>query len=112
MKASNGRFGETRALNKANKIRESALNTFGITTGTDVFKLQIQLLLEQTELIEKHLSEVEQVMIEISTRQADYLTTISAASAVTACVVPGEIGSLERFERPAQLVAYAGLDPP
>ena len=110
MKASNGRFGETRALNKANKIRESALNTFGITIGTDVFKLQIQLLLEQIELIEKHLSEVEQVMIEISNRQEHYLTTITGVSDVTACVVLGEIGSIERFERPEQLVAYAGLD--
>src|SRR5690625_4446624 len=63
MKASNGRFGESRALNKANQIRESALNTFGITIGIDVFKLQIQLLLEKNELIEKHLSEVEQVKI-------------------------------------------------
>src|SRR5690625_6659529 len=58
--ASHGRLGETRALKKANQIRESALNTFGITIGTGVFKLQIQLLLEQIQLIEKHLTEIEQ----------------------------------------------------
>src|SRR5699024_4523444 len=110
MKASNGRLGESRSLNKVNQLRESALNTFGITIGTDVFKLQIQLLLEQIELIEKHLSEIEQVMIEISNRQEHFLTTITGVSDVTACVVLGEIGSIERFERPEQLVAYAGLD--
>jgi len=109
-KASNGRFGESRALNKANQIRESALNTFGITIGTDVFKLQIQLLLEQIQLIEKHLSEIEQIMIEISNRQKHYLTTITGISDVTSCVILGEIGSIKRFERPEQLVAYAGLD--
>ena len=108
--ASNGRYGESRALKKADQLRESALNTFGITIGTDVFKLQIQLLLEQIQLIEKHLKEIEEVMIEISNRQKHYLTTITGISDVTACVILGEIGSIERFERPEQLVAYAGLD--
>lgn len=108
--ASNGRYGESRALKKADQLRESALNTFGITIGTDVFKLQIQLLLEQIQLIEKHLKEIEKVMIEISNRQKHYLTTITGISDVTACVILGEIGSIDRFERPEQLVAYAGLD--
>lgn len=110
LEASNGRFGESRALKKATQIRESALNTFGITIGTDVFKLQIQLLLEQIQLIEKHLTEIEEVMIEISNRQKHYLTTITGISDVTACVILGEIGSIKRFERPEQLVAFAGLD--
>ncbi|WP_339229560.1 IS110 family transposase [Aeribacillus sp. FSL K6-2833] len=108
--ASNGRYGESRALKKADQLRESTLNTFGITIGTDVFKLQIQLLLEQIQLIEKHLKEIEEVMIEISNRQKHYLTTITGISDVTACVILGEIGSIDRFERPEQLVAYAGLD--
>lgn len=108
--ASNGRYGESRALKKADQLRESALNTFGITIGTDVFKLQIQLLLEQIQLIEKHLKEIEEVMIEISNRQKHYLTTITGISDVTACVILGEIGSIDRFERPEQLIAYAGLD--
>lgn len=110
LEASNGRFGESRALKKATQIRESALNTFGISIGTDVFKLQIQLLLEQIQLIEKHLSEIEKAMIEISNRQKHYLTTITGISDVTACVILGEIGSIKRFERPEQLVAFAGLD--
>lgn len=105
-----GRLGETKAFNKANQIRESALNTFGISIGTDVFKLQIQLLLEQISLIEKHLKKIEKVMIDISNRQEHFLTTITGISDVTACVILGEIGSIKRFERPEQLVAFAGLD--
>lgn len=107
---SNGKFGESRALNKANQLHDSALNTFGIDIATDVFKLQIKLLLEQINLIEQHLKQIEQVMIEISNRQEHYLTTITGISDVTACVVLGEIGSINRFERPEQLVAFAGLD--
>jgi len=107
---SQGRLGESRALDKAMKVKESAENTFGISIGTDVFKLQIQLLLEQISLIEKHLKQIETAMIEISERQEHFLTTITGIGDVTACVILGEIGSIERFERPEQLVAFAGLD--
>ena len=107
---SKGRYGQSRALQKATQIRESALNTFGISIGTDVFKLQIRLLLEQIQLIEQHLEQIEKVMIDISNRQKHYLTTITGISDITACVILGEIGSISRFERPEQLVAFAGLD--
>ena len=109
--ASSGRFGESKALSKANKLRDCALNTFGIDIATDVYKLQIKLLLEQINLLEQHLEKIEFQMIEISNRQEHYLTTITGISDVTACVILGEIGSIKRFERPEQLVAYAGLDP-
>lgn len=107
---SKGRYGESRALTKAKQIQKSALNSFGITVGSDVFKLQIKLLLEQIKLIEEHLKTIEQTMIEISNRQTHFLTTITGISEVTACVILGEIGSISRFERPEQLVAFAGLD--
>ena len=107
---SKGRYGKSRSLNKAHLLHDSALNTFGIDIATDVFKLQIKLLLEQIHLIEQHLKEIESVMIEISKQQKHYLTTITGISDVTACVILGEIGSIERFERPEQLVAFVGLD--
>lgn len=109
-RVSKGRYGESRSLTKANQIRESALNSFGISVGSDVFKLQIQLLLEQINLIEEHLKQIEVAMIELSNRQEHFLTTITGIGDTTACVILGEIGSIERFERPEQLVAFAGLD--
>lgn len=109
-RVSKGRYGDSRALTKATQIQESALDSFGITVGSDVFKLQIKLLLEQIKLIEDHLKTIEQTMIEISNRQTHFLTTITGISDVTACVILGEIGSISRFERPEQLVAFAGLD--
>lgn len=109
-RVSKGRYGENRAFAKANQLQENALDSFGITVGSDVFKLQIKLLLEQIKLIENHLTTIEQAMIEISNRQEHYLTTITGISDVTACVILGEIGSIGRFERPEQLVAFAGLD--
>lgn len=76
LQASNDRFGESGALKKASQIRESKLNTFDITLGTDMFKLQIQLLLEQIQLIEWHLSEIEQIMIEVSNRNQVILIVV------------------------------------
>jgi transposase len=109
-RVSKGRYGETRARNKAEKLKDSAQNTFGISIGTDVFKMQIHLLLEQIDLLENQLNQIEEAMIELSNRQEHYLTTISGVSDITAAVVLGEIGSISRFERPGQLVAFAGLD--
>ncbi|WP_226529518.1 IS110 family transposase [Metabacillus niabensis] len=92
-------------------MKNSAQNSFRISVGTDVlFKMQIHLLLEQISLFEKHLSEIEKRMIELSNRQEHFLTTISGISDVTAAVILGEIGSINRFERPGHLVAFAGLD--
>jgi len=51
---SKGRLDESRAYDKASRLKEDASNTFGISIGTDVFKLQIQLLLDQISLIEQH----------------------------------------------------------
>ncbi|WP_258535814.1 transposase [Bacillus sp. 03113] len=72
--------------------------------------MQIHLFLEQISLFEKQLTDIEKVMIELSNRQEHFLTTISGISDVTAAVILGEIGSISRFERPGQLVAFAGLD--
>src|SRR5699024_8858343 len=41
------RYGESRAMAKANQLQDSALDSFCITVGLDGFKLQIKLLLEQ-----------------------------------------------------------------
>lgn len=107
---SKGRYGEERARNKATQIKENASDSFGISIATDVFKMQIQLLLEQISLLENHLQQIETVMIEISNRQEHFLTTITGIGDVTACVILGEIGDIKRFERPEQLVAFVGLD--
>jgi len=79
---SKGHLGESRAHDKASRLKEDASNTFGISIGTDVFKLQIQLLLEQISLIEQHLNQIETVMIEISNRREHFLNTITGVSDV------------------------------
>lgn len=104
------RLGHMRATQKAEQVKQLATDTFGIALGTDVFKLQIQLMIEQIQLLEQQLKTVEEHMIELSRAQNHYLTTITGISDITASVILGEVGDFERFERPEQLVAFAGLD--
>lgn len=104
------RLGRLRATQKAEQVKQLATDTFGIALGTDVFKLQVQLMIEQIQLLEQQLKTVEENMIELSRAQDHYLTTITGISDITASVILGEVGDFERFERPEQLVAFAGLD--
>ncbi|MED2754595.1 IS110 family transposase [Bacillus thuringiensis] len=109
-KASEGRLGLNRAEKKAKKIKDLAFNSFGISVATDVFKLEIQMLLEQIQLFEKQLIQIEKEMAKLVAKQKNYLTTITGIGPVTAAVLMGEIGDIQRFERPNQLLAFAGLD--
>src|SRR5699024_5032048 len=44
------RFGQLRAHQKAEQVKQLATDSFGIALGTDVFKLEIQLMIEQIQL--------------------------------------------------------------
>lgn len=108
--ASKGRYGERRAHEKAGQLKEKAQDSFGISIGGEAFRMQIHLLLEQLSLLDRQISEIEASLTELSNRQDHYLTTIIGISDVLAAAILGEIGSVDRFERPEQLVAFAGLD--
>ncbi|RCW77515.1 IS110 family transposase [Saliterribacillus persicus] len=104
-------YGEKRAHEKATKIKQSAAESFGITMANDSFRMQIHLLLEQLSLLDRQIHQIEEKLSALVKQQATYLTTIKGVGDVTAAVIIGEIGSIERFYRPEQLVAFAGLDP-
>jgi transposase len=107
--ASNKRLGLTRSLNKVQLLKESAAQSFGISVASDVFKLQIQLMLEQIKLIESHIQIVDEEMAVLVQRQNTFLTTITGIGPVTAATIIGEVGHISRFEKPSQLLAFAGM---
>lgn len=108
--ASNGRLSIEKSTEKIQQLKELAQNSFGIQVATDVFKLQIQSSLQQILLLEEQLDTVEKEMVELIDGQDHYLTTITGIGAITAAVIISEIGDIQRFERPNQLLAFAGLD--
>lgn len=108
--ASQNRLGIARSQNKVRKLKELATDSFGISFGTDVFKLEIHIMLEQIHLLETQIELVEKEIREIVAKQNNYLTTITGIGPVIAGVIIGEIGDINRFERPNQLLAFAGMD--
>ncbi|WP_154935834.1 transposase, partial [Klebsiella michiganensis] len=108
--ASNKRLGSARSEEKATQLKELAENSFGISIAQDVFKLEIQIMLEQIQLIECQIEKVEKEIHELITKQNNYLTTITGIGDIIAAVIIGEVGNIDRFSRPNQLLAFAGLD--
>ena len=67
---------------KAEELKEAAKNTFGIAFAKDAFSFQIKQLMQQ----------------------------IIGIGDVLGAIIVSEIGDINRFERPNQLVTFAGLD--
>lgn len=105
-KASRGRFGRE----KAEELQSAAKNSFGIAFAKDAFSFQIKQLMEQIVFLEKQLDELEEQISALMHQTDQYITTISGIGDVLGAVIISEIGDINRFERPNQLVAFAGLD--
>lgn len=58
------------------ELKDLSQNPFGFQIATDVFKLQIPLLLQQIFLLEEQLETVEEEMTELIVIQNHHLTTI------------------------------------
>lgn len=105
-KASRGRLGKE----KAEQIKSAAKNTFGVAFAKDAFAFQIKQLMQQIVFLEKQLAELEEQISKLLHETNQYITTISGIGDVLGAIIVSEIGDINRFERPNQLVAFAGLD--
>lgn len=105
-KASHGKFGRE----KAEEVQAAAKETFGVAFAKDAFAFQIKQLISQIIFTENQLSELEAQITELLHRTNQYITTITGIGDVLGAIIVSEIGDINRFERPNQLVAFAGLD--
>jgi transposase len=77
----------------------------------DICILELHILIQQFELLKQQQKRVE-YRIENQIKKIDtHLQTIPGIGILTAGVILGELGDLNRFNSPNQLTAYAGLDP-
>ena len=104
--SSRGKFGDE----KVSELKEIASGTFGISIAKDAFSFQIKQLAEQIVFAEKQLAELEKKIGELLHETNQFITTISGIGDTIGAVIVSEIGDINRFERPSQLVAFAGLD--
>lgn len=102
---SNKMFGKDKAI----QIRELARNSIGLNSNSVSFELKqtisiIQFIQEQLDDVEKRIKEI---LKEINSP----ILSIPGISFKTAGSILAEIGGISRFDSPAKLLAFAGLDP-
>ena len=106
-KASRGRFTE----NKAKELKELASNSFAAMLSSDMTTLLIRQMLEQIDLLEKQISEIEKIIAMQFAQFNTKLATIPGIGTTLGATILSEIGDINRFEKPKQLIAFAGMDP-
>ena len=97
-------------LSTAEKLINSAKNSFGITFSRESFTFQLKLLIEQIKFIEGQIKDCETKIKELMDKINSPITTIPGIGTVLGAVILSEFGDINRFDKPSQLVAYAGID--
>lgn len=105
-KCSKGRFG----MDKAIEIKEAASKSFGIKFALKSFSFQIKQIINQISFLEEQIKEIEVELSSLISEMCPVITTITGIGDVLGAAIFSEIGDISRFEKPSQLVAYAGLD--
>ena len=94
----------------AEKLINSAKNSFGITFSRESFTFQLKLLIEQIKFIEGQIKDCETKIKELMKKINSPITTIPGIGTVLGAVILSEFGDINRFDKTSQLVAYAGID--
>jgi transposase len=106
-KASRGRFG----LTTAKEIKELAKTSFGTKYTAQACSFEIKQMINQIEFIEQQIKELEIEIQHIYSKLDSHLLSIPGIGDVYAPVIISEIGDINSFNKPSQLIAYAGVDP-
>lgn len=104
-KSSKGHFNQSTAV----RLKELASQSVGIKN--DTLSLQILQSIKQIELYTQQLTEVEKSIHEIMDKINSVIKSIPGIGLLNGAMIIGEIGDISRFEKPCQLLAFAGLDP-
>ena len=67
--------------------------------------------MEQIELLDRQIKDIESQMTEIMLGLDSVIMTIPGIGYINGGMILGEIGDIQRFSKPCQLLAFAGLDP-
>ena len=94
----------------AEKLINAAKNSFGVTFSKESFTFQLKLLIEKIKFIEGQIKDCEDKFSELMDKINSPITTIPGFGPVLGAIVISEFGDINRFDKPSQLVAYAGID--
>jgi transposase len=105
--ASRGHHG----LKKAQEVQDAARNSFGILLASDSIALLIRQYIEQIRFVETQVTAIDTEIARLLASFDSQLTTITGIGSTLAAVILSEIGDIRRFDSPAKLAAFAGIDP-
>lgn len=92
----------------ANLIKSLANNTIGNTSISN--ELLIKSIIEDIIHFKKQISSIDKE-IDLLMNDFKFITSIPGVGNIIGATILGEIGDINRFNSPSQLLAFAGLDP-
>lgn len=104
--ASKNYYDQTAAI----KLKDTARHSIGLKFGLDSFVLQIKLLLQQVDYLEKQTKELDVRIKQLVNQQQTRILTIPGISHTLAGVILGERLGFTKQE-PKAFLAWAGMDP-
>lgn len=96
---------------KAEQIKETAQNSFGIILSADTISLLIKQHVEHIRFIEKQVEDIDSKIAEMFSCFDTCITSIPGIGPVLGAAIFSEIGDISRFSSSAKLTAFAGIDP-
>lgn len=105
IKNSRGKYDKNRAI----ELKELASNSVGISNNA--LCIQIKMTIDLIELLESQIKDIEIQVSNFIKKSDNVITSIPGIADTTAAIIISEIGDINRFDNPGQVLAFAGLDP-
>lgn len=105
IKSSHGKYDKHRAI----ELKNLASNSVGINNFA--LSIQIKMTIELIELLESQIKNIEKQVSDFIKKSDNVITSIPGIGDMTAAIIISEIGDINRFNNPGQVLAFAGLDP-
>lgn len=105
IKFSRGKYDRNRAI----ELKQLASSSVGINNSA--LCIQIKMTIELIELLESQIKDIEKQVSEFIKKSDNVITSIPGIADTTAAIIISEIGDINRFNNPSQVLAFAGLDP-
>ena len=103
---------KTVGMKKVRQLIEAAKVSVGVEYGLEAARMRLGWLLDELELIEKQLTEIEQLMEKQLKRSgyAEQILSIRGIGVISAASFLGEVGDPLRFKNDRQIANYAGYN--
>ena len=105
IKNSRGKYDKSRAI----ELKDLASNSVGINNYA--LSIQIKMTIELIELLESQINDIEKQVSNFIKKSDNVIISIPGIGDMTAAIIISEIGDINRFNNPGQVLAFAGLDP-